>query len=195
MTSQRPAAARVSAQSSDSGVTVASDSPDAQIRSLDPPEAGNRNESAPGYRRVVTVLNDKWRVIECRDGIQWILQSRDTRKAHATGVWRGRSYCRTKEALLRCASHAGEINSSATAILAALPDWIETRSVARNPEILPNPSLELPASAPAFPQPPLEQLPEQGSGTQPSGRASSLTHERADQLEFDFQASFSPSRA
>jgi hypothetical protein len=164
MTSRSRAAARVGTQSSDSGVRVASDSPDAQIRSLDPPEAGNRNESAQGYRRVVAVLNDKWRVIECRDGIQWILQSRDTRKANATGVWRGRSYCRTKEALSRvCASHAAEIDPSATAVLAALPDWIETRSGARSPK--------------------------QGSGTKSS-------HERADQVEFDFQhAGFSPSRA
>jgi hypothetical protein len=70
-------------------------------------------------------------------------------------------------------------------------------SGARRPEILPNPLLGsgpkrensalLPASPFAFPQP-----------TQPSGarRAPSLAHERAGQLEFDFQhASFSPSRA
>jgi hypothetical protein len=44
----------------------------------------------------------------------------------AKGIWRGRSYCRTKEALLRvCAKHAGEINPTAAAILVALPDWIE----------------------------------------------------------------------
>jgi hypothetical protein len=39
--------------------------------------------------------------------------------------WRGRSYCQTKEALIRCArEHAGEIEPSACAILAALPERI-----------------------------------------------------------------------
>ena len=89
---------------------------------MDASEVVNRNESSDGYSRVVAILNGKWRVIECRDRVQWILQSRDSPKPEA-GLWRGRSYCRTKEALLRvCAAHAGKI---AAAALAALPDWIE----------------------------------------------------------------------
>jgi len=31
------------------------------------------NESYDGYPRVVAKLNDRWRVIECRDRVQWIL--------------------------------------------------------------------------------------------------------------------------
>jgi hypothetical protein len=89
---------------------------------MDASEVVNRNESSDGHSRVVAILNGKWRVIECRDRVQWILQSRDSPKPEA-GLWRGRSYCRTKEALLRvCATHAGKI---AAAMLAALPDWIE----------------------------------------------------------------------
>jgi hypothetical protein len=96
------------------------------MRPPDPPETANRNESAQSYGRLVAVLNGKWRVIECRDGIQWILQSRDARKSLSTGVWRSRSYCRTREALLRvCAARAGNIDPTAAAVLAALPDWIE----------------------------------------------------------------------
>jgi hypothetical protein len=104
---------------------VALDSPEAQLRPLGAREVANRNESAQGYSRLVAVLNGKWRVIECRDGIQWILQARDTLNALSTAVWRGRSYCRTKEALLRvCAAHAGKIDPTPTAILAALPPLI-----------------------------------------------------------------------
>jgi hypothetical protein len=127
MTFYGPAsAARQTTQSSDCSVGVATDSPDAEIRPLDAPEPVNRNESSDSYSNVVAFLNGKWRVIECRDRIQWILQSRDSLKA-TVGVWRGRSYCRTKEALLRvCATHAGKIDPTAAAILAALPDWIET---------------------------------------------------------------------
>jgi hypothetical protein len=126
MTSQTAITARAGTQNSDSCRGVAPNSHRSQIRPLDAPKVANRNESAQDYGRVVAVLNGKWRVIECRDGVQRILQSRDTRKALCSGVWRGRSYCRTKGALLRvCAIHAGEINPTAAAALAELPDWIE----------------------------------------------------------------------
>jgi hypothetical protein len=59
-------------------------------------------ESDGSYARVVAVLNSGWRVIECRHGIQWILQRRNRAETVARHVWRGRSYCRTKEALIRC---------------------------------------------------------------------------------------------
>jgi hypothetical protein len=89
------------------------------------PAGANRNESADGYDRVVAVLNHKWRVIECRDGIQWILQFRDRLQARATGTWQGRSYCRTSQALIRYTrEHAGAVDPAAMAILAALPEWI-----------------------------------------------------------------------
>ena len=117
--------APASTQSSVSSLEVATDSPHAEMRPLDPPKTINRNESSDSYGDVVAVLNHKWRVIRCRDGIQWILQSRDSTTA-AKGVWRGRSYCRTKEALLRaCAAHAGEIDPTAVGLLAELPDRIE----------------------------------------------------------------------
>jgi hypothetical protein len=114
-----------STQSSDSSPGVAIDSPNEEMRPLDAPEAVNRNESSDSYGDVVAVLNRSWRVIRCRDGIQWILQSRDSATA-AKGVWRGRSYCRTKEALLRvCAAHAGKIDPTAVGLLVELPDWTE----------------------------------------------------------------------
>src|SRR6266849_6401927 len=46
-------------------------------------------------------LTDKVRVIECRDRLQWILQCR---RSVCPNSWRGVSFCRTREALLRCAS-------------------------------------------------------------------------------------------
>jgi hypothetical protein len=108
-----------STQSSDFALGATIDSPLHKSGPVDAPDVLNRKESSDGYGRVVAVLNPKWRVIECRDGIQWILQSRDSLKPEV--VWRGRSYCRTKEALLRvCALHAGEINPTAAAVLAAL---------------------------------------------------------------------------
>jgi hypothetical protein len=114
------------AQSRDSTFDVSADNPHPQIRPLDAPGTVNRNESAEGYSHVVAVLNGKWRVIECRDGLQWILQSRDTLRA-PNSVWRVRSYCRSKEALLRVSgAHAGAIDPNAAAILASLPETIAT---------------------------------------------------------------------
>ena len=118
-------AASASIQSSDFSHEVATDSPHAEMRPLDPPKTINRNESSDSYSDVVAVLNPKWRFIRCRDNVQWVLQSRDSATA-AKGVWRGRSYCRTKEALLRvCAAHAGELDPTAVGLLAELPDRIE----------------------------------------------------------------------
>jgi len=84
------------------------------------------SESGDNYGRVVARLNSRWRVIECRHLIQWILQYRASAETYATSRWVGRTYCRTRKALLRCCrEHAGLIDPTAAAALAALPDRIE----------------------------------------------------------------------
>jgi hypothetical protein len=89
-------------------------------------ETINRRESADDYYRIVTQLNDGWRVIECTDGIQWILQRRGSPERTRKDDWRGCSYCQTSEALRRCTrERAGNIGSAAAGILAALPARIE----------------------------------------------------------------------
>lgn len=85
-------------------------------------------ETADNYTDVVVMLNEDWRVIECRDGIQWILQYRGSPKRSRKDDWRGRSYCRTSEALRRCARlHAGPIRPPALDQLLALPDRFPER--------------------------------------------------------------------
>ena len=127
--------APASIQSGDSRLRPVTDSANPQRRPLDVPRNIDRNESSDGYSNLVAVLNRKWRIVQCRDGIQWILQSRDSLTA-LTGIWRSRSYCRTKEALLRVsAAHAGEIAPTAAAVLARLPDWIEARGLCRRPRV------------------------------------------------------------
>ena len=86
----------------------------------------SRSESADDYHRIVARLNPGWRVIECTHDIQWILQRRGSPERPRTDDWRGRSYCRTSEALRLCTrEHAGAVDPAAAAILAALPEWIE----------------------------------------------------------------------
>lgn len=87
----------------------------------------SHRERDDAYRYVVVWLNEHWRVIECRDGIQWILQRSDGER-HGQTRWSGRSYCRTRNALIRASRDlAGEIDGSAMAILEGLPEWIGGR--------------------------------------------------------------------
>jgi hypothetical protein len=86
----------------------------------------SRVETADDYDRIVVQLNPRWRIVECRDRIQWILQRRGSPEKARRDDWRGRSYCRTSEALCRCTrEHAGPIDPTAAAVLAALPERIE----------------------------------------------------------------------
>jgi hypothetical protein len=86
----------------------------------------SRMESADDYSGLVIQLNSNWRIVECRDRLQWILQHRGSPKKSRRDDWRGRSYCQTSEALRRCTrEHAGVIDPSAAAVLAALPERID----------------------------------------------------------------------
>jgi hypothetical protein len=84
----------------------------------------SHRESDDAYHAVVARLNGSWRVIACKDGIQWILQRRRGER-RGGARFDSRSYCRTREALIRvCREHAGEISPSAMAVLEALPRMI-----------------------------------------------------------------------
>lgn len=82
-------------------------------------------ESADTYSELIVQLNTNWRVVECRDRRQWILQRRGSPKKPRRNDWRGRSYCGTAEALRRCTrDYAGGIDPTAANILASLPERI-----------------------------------------------------------------------
>lgn len=59
------------------------------------------NEGAGDYAAVVAVLSAKWRVITCRDRLQWILQRREGVTAGAPR-WANVSHCPTRDTLLCC---------------------------------------------------------------------------------------------
>ncbi|MBN7759991.1 hypothetical protein JYP52_02495 [Nitratireductor aquibiodomus] len=76
-------------------------------------------ESDDSYHAVVAQLHPGWRVIACRDGIQWILQRLKGRGASA---WRGICFCRTRDALMRCIRERDiDVSAEAVAIIANLP--------------------------------------------------------------------------
>jgi hypothetical protein len=89
----------------------------------------SRLETADDYAGLVVQLNPDWRVVECRDRMQWILHRRGSPKKARRNDWRGHSYCRTAEALRRCARvYTGVIDPTAAAILASLPERISDPS-------------------------------------------------------------------
>ena len=103
--------------------------PEPQPASIGTPRPEDRRsgrEQSDDYFRVASVLNDRWRVIVCKDAIQWILQQR----RRDTPKWDGASYCTTRQGLLRCIREKvkGDIDPSALAALEALPETILTFS-------------------------------------------------------------------
>ena len=82
-----------------------------------PPSHRERDDA---YRNVVEQLTTRWRVIVCRDGIQWILQRKES--SHG-GPWRGVSYHTNRDGLLRACGSLEMASSGALEALAALPDY------------------------------------------------------------------------
>jgi hypothetical protein len=82
------------------------------------------SESADDYGRVVAHLNARWRVVECPHQLQWILQRSASAKTHTTSRWQNRSFCGTRDGLLRCSREHADAIDPAAAVLAALPERI-----------------------------------------------------------------------
>ena len=55
------------------------------------------------YADVVIHLASRWRIIVCKDGIQWILQQRSVAPPN-TGTWSGKSYSTTRSGLIAACS-------------------------------------------------------------------------------------------
>jgi len=94
------------------------------------PGPGNdtRKEASDFYESIIAVMASRWRVITCRNGIQWILQRRTAEPLHK-GIWRGQSYFTSREALLEaCARRELLFDGKARALLEALPDLISQHS-------------------------------------------------------------------
>jgi hypothetical protein len=78
-------------------------------------------EEDDDYPHVVAHLDGKARVIECKNGIQWIIQHRQGR----SNSWRGRGFYRTRAVLIRDSRY---VSDAAASLLAALPERYQPRS-------------------------------------------------------------------
>jgi hypothetical protein len=67
-------------------------------------------------------LNEKWRVVV--DPLQWILQRKDGGPRSKNSGWQSRSFCTTRDGLLRCVREScGDVEEFALAALHALPQY------------------------------------------------------------------------
>lgn len=83
------------------------------------------NERDDAYFKTVVLLAEGWRVIECKDGLQWVLQRRKAAGGHRAH-WRGVSYCTSREALIRLSARVASPDALCT--LRALPPSIRGSS-------------------------------------------------------------------
>ena len=81
----------------------------------------SRRERDDSYRSVIVWLAPRWRVIICKDTIQFILQKRSVAPPN-TGTWAGKSFSTTRDGLMAPCSERGLLSEpSARQVLEALP--------------------------------------------------------------------------
>ena len=79
-------------------------------------------ESSDLYAKVIIQSSDRWRVILCSQGLQWIIQKKES--SHA-GPWRAEKYVTSRSALIKACGTLGLLSDPATeAVLYALPDYV-----------------------------------------------------------------------
>ncbi len=78
-------------------------------------------ERDANYSKVIVKLAPRWRIIECRNAEQWIIQQRSAEPSHQ-GVWRSVSYVVSREKLIELSASLGLLSeSSKRVVLEALP--------------------------------------------------------------------------
>ena len=88
-----------------------------------PPSHRERDDH---YAKVIVQLGPRWRIIVCKDGIQWILQQRSVAPPN-TGTWSGKSYSTTRSGLIAACSDRELLSDpSARQALDALPSDVRT---------------------------------------------------------------------
>jgi hypothetical protein len=86
--------------------------------------APHKLPSPPAHplNRFIAQLNKNWRVVD--DPLQWILQRRKGNPRKKNSGWQDRSFCTTREVLLRCVrEYCGEVDEKALADLKVLPEY------------------------------------------------------------------------
>jgi hypothetical protein len=91
---------------------------------LTPIDNPSHRERDDNYQGVIVQLAPRWRIIECRDTIQWIIQKRSAEPLNP-GYWFGASYVTDRNKLIELSTTLGLLSEpSLRAVLEALPSSV-----------------------------------------------------------------------
>lgn len=100
--------------------------PESLEPSVGPFQASSTQEKSDDYRKIIMRIDDKWRVIECKDGIQWIIQKRKGYYKNKP-AWKSISFCRSRKGLRYWVRNkTGKRSMAIAKELRKLPKWIES---------------------------------------------------------------------
>ena len=84
----------------------------------------SHRERDDSYSKVILQLAPRWRIIECRNAEQWIIQKRSAEPLDR-GKWTGVSYVVSRDKLIELSASLGFLSEpSKRAVLEALPSTI-----------------------------------------------------------------------
>ena len=86
----------------------------------------SHRERDDAYKGIVIQFTSRWRLIVCKDQIQWILQKREN---YHGGNWRGQRYMITKTSVVKaCGTLELPSNPKISQELQALPNYVRNYS-------------------------------------------------------------------
>ena len=91
---------------------------------LTPVYNASHRERDDSYSKVILQLAPRWRIIECRNAEQWIIQKRSAGPL-GRGKWTGVSYIVSRDKLIELSTSLGLLSEpSKRAVLEALPSSV-----------------------------------------------------------------------
>ena len=88
----------------------------------------SHRERDDSYSKIIIQLAPRWRIIECRNALQWILQHRSSKLLNR-GHWFGVSYLTSRNKLIEVSTGLNLLSdASMKDVLAGLPETILQRS-------------------------------------------------------------------
>ena len=98
--------------------------PRANNDGVDITECHSHRERDDGYSKVIIQLAPRWRIIECRNALQWIIQHRSAKLLNR-GHWLGVSYLTSRNKLIEVSTGLNLLSdASMKDVLAGLPETV-----------------------------------------------------------------------
>lgn len=97
-------------------------SPRSNNDGVDITEGQSHRERDDSYYKVIIHLAPRWRIIECRNALQWIIQRRSAKPLNR-GYWLGKSYLTSRNKLIEVSTSLNLLSdASMSAVLSKLPN-------------------------------------------------------------------------